>query len=132
MSLSDNTSLLKKAAFICLGFTGFFILFTVIYYQFSHDVESNYMTFLALVPFSLGFLPAFFLIWRGLPTPGFVSYHSYFSGVAAITMSCCLRGIFEIAGNSSVYQVYLFYFGLVVAIIGLLAYVQMFFTGKEI
>ncbi len=119
MYTSDD-KLMKKTFWIALGCSVFFGIFTAIYYQFSHDVYSDYMTYLGLIPLVLGSLPAFIFWRKNIPAPGYLSYHMYFSGVAALTMASCLRGIFDIAGNSSVYQTYLMYFGVITTLLGVL------------
>ncbi|MCR4674148.1 MAG: hypothetical protein K5675_03990 [Lachnospiraceae bacterium] len=131
MLILDKSDTLKKTALITLAFSIFSMVVSVLFSKTNTEITSYYMTFLALVPFVLGFIPTFFLLWRGMPQPGFFSYHLYFFGVAALTMSCFLRGIFEITEHTSMYQVYLFYIGLVAAIIGIGGYVQMFITGKD-
>lgn len=50
-----------RRAKIYLGFSAFFGVFTIIYYQFSHNVYSVYLTLLFLYPLALGFLPSFLL-----------------------------------------------------------------------
>ena len=121
MYTSDD-HLMKKTFWIALGCSIFFGIFTAICYRFSHDVYSDYMTYLGLIPLVLGALPAL-IIWRkDIQAPGYLPYHTYFSGVAALTMASCLKGIFDIAGNSSVYQTYLMYFGIASTLLGVLLY----------
>ena len=121
MYTSDD-KLMKKTFWIALGCSVFFGIFTLIYYQFSHQVYSDYMTYLGLIPLVLGSLPAFIFWRKNIPAPGYLSYHMYFSGVAALTMASCLKGIFDIAGNSSVYQTYFMYFGIAITLLGVLLY----------
>ena len=114
----DDPKLMKKTFAVSLFFSVFFVIFTLVYYRFSHEVYSDYMTYLGLIPFVMAAIPSYIFMWRKLPLPGYFSYHIYFSGVAAITMASALKGIFDIAGNASVYQTYLMYFGLVAAASG--------------
>ena len=74
------------------------------------------MTFLWLWPFALGFVPS--LIARYTEILHFPDIYHY--GVAALTVSSLLRGIFEIAGTSSVYQTILFLAGWIMTGIGVL------------
>lgn len=88
--------------------------FFLIYDQFSHDVRSPYMTFLFAWPLLLGVLPAGLLLLkehvkrgRGTTAPGPWVRLFWGGGVAAVTLSSMLRGIFEIAGTASIHQVIL-------------------------
>lgn len=54
--------------------------------------------------------------------PGRLAYNLYNSGAAAVTVSGMLRGIFEIAGNSSDYQTYLMYAGIAMLLISIVIY----------
>lgn len=63
------------------------------------------MTFLFAWPLALCVLPCgLFLLFPALPGPSLLSALLWNTGAAAVTVSSLLRGIFEIAGNSSVYQ----------------------------
>lgn len=42
--------------------------------------------------------------------------------LAAVMVSCVLRGIFEIAGTSSVYQALLMWFGIAMSVVGAVAH----------
>ncbi len=103
-----NRDTAQKTMIVYAGALGFCVVFTLVYYCFSHGVHSPYMTWLWGFPFVLGVLPFAFL-WRypSVRRPGWLASRFYHSGVAALTVSSMLRGIFEIAGNSSVYQEYL-------------------------
>ncbi len=70
------------------------------------------MTWLFAWPFVLGVLPGL-VFWKGkrLHEPGRLCINLWNSGVAALTVSSLLRGIFEIAGTASVYQARLMYAG---------------------
>lgn len=103
--------------------TIFCFVFFLIYNMFSHGVHSPFMTWLFLWPLLLGFAPTTVLaLVHNLPGPGEVSAFLYNAGVAALTVSSCLRGIFQIAGTSSVYQVYLMIFGAAVTAAGAILY----------
>jgi hypothetical protein len=47
-----------------------------------------------------------------------ITTNLYYSGIAALTASSMLRGIFDIAGTASVYQTYLMYAGIAMTIGG--------------
>lgn len=109
---------------IYIGITIFCLLFFVIYDRFSHGVHSPWMTWLFMWPLCVGALPAGFgaLLSRHRGDAwkrGSVWTHRlWHSGVACITVSSMLRGIFEIAGTASVYQVYLLAAGAAMAVAG--------------
>lgn len=113
---------LSKSAWGWLGVSVFCLAFYLVYNQFSHGVHSLYMTFLFGWPFVLGFIPAFCISMGLLPKAGENIGTLYGSAVAAITVSSLLRGIFDIAGTYSDYQVYLMIFGGILLVISLLLY----------
>jgi hypothetical protein len=94
----------KKGTFIYAGVMLFCMAFSLIYNHFSHGVHSPYMTWLFAPPLVLGVLPGLVLWGVAKARPCRFCLNSWNSGVAAITAGSCLRGIFEIAGTSSVYQ----------------------------
>jgi hypothetical protein len=83
------------------------------------------MSFLFLWPLILGFIPTR-IIEKQLEkrAPGRLTLNIYNSGVAALTVSSLLKGIFDIAGNSSRYQIYLLIFGSIMFITGLFLYIR--------
>lgn len=112
-----------KCVLVYLGISVFCQIFYLIYDQFSHGVRSPYMTWLFAWPFLLGFLPGM-VFWRfqKVRRPGRFAVNLYNSGVAAVTVSSLLRGIFEIAGTDSVYQQRLMYVGVAMLLLGIAGY----------
>lgn len=108
MSTSENRrrgSIFGRTAGVYFGVTVFCGIFYLVYDRFSHGVHSPYMTWLFAWPLVLGVFPGLCWKWQGrIPEPGRIPLNLYHSGVAAVTVSSMLRGIFEIAGTSSVYQ----------------------------
>ena len=102
----------------------FCIVFSFVYYMFSHGVHSPYMTFLFAWPLLLCALPSglCFLI-RKIPGPSVLSSLFWHTGTAAVTVSSMLRGIFDIAGNSSIYQAALMIAGIFFLACGAFLYV---------
>lgn len=118
---------IRQDFLITLIGTGVCLLFFLIYDQFSHNVRSNYMTYLFLWPLILGAVPYGILTFitrrtNSIKLPGNESRLFYNLGLEAVTMSSLLRGIFEIAGTASIYQVFLMYGGIVLLIIGIMFY----------
>lgn len=108
---------------IYMGVSVFCMVFYMIYDRFSHGVRSPYMTWLFAWPFLLGFLPGM-VFWRfpRVRRPGRFTVNLYNSGVAAVTVSSLLRGIFEIAGTASDYQQRLMYAGVAMLFLGIAVY----------
>lgn len=130
MSISDksqNTILIRRI-FIWLGISVFCLIFYLIYNMFSHGVKSPYMTYLFAWPLILGFFPCIIIyvisrIKHCSIHIDAVSDNAFCSGVAALTVSSLLKGIFDIAGTASVYQTWLSYAGTALLIIGIIHFI---------
>ena len=118
-----NKRRFNKGVMIYLIITIFCQVFFLIYDRFSHGVRSPYMTYLFLWPLLLGLVPGL-LFWciPRIRRQGRISANLYHSGVAAVTVSSLLRGIFEIAGTGSKYQEWLMIAGGVMLLAGVWAY----------
>lgn len=104
------TSAIKKTYFwtiiIYVASTVFAVIFNAVYYQFSHEVSSKYMSLAFLYPLILGvvvYIGLFFINWFDK-----VSYNAYNAGVATITMASILLGVNEIAGADTIYYKYFY------------------------
>ncbi len=125
MSQNRGIVIYGAASIFCL------ILF-IIYDRFSHNVRSPFMTFLFLWPLLLGALPALVLrLFPALPRPTYFTRNAYNSGVAAVTVSSMLRGIFEIAGTASPLQTGLMIAGFVMIGAGLFSYVASALSSPD-
>lgn len=109
----------KKRAVIWGSISIFCIVFFSIYNRYSHGVHSPFMTYFFAVPLIFGCLPNCIaaIFGRKIRTRHIAS-GIYCAGIAAVTVSCVLRGIFEIAGTSSVYQTVLMWFGIAMSAVG--------------
>ena len=107
---------------IYLGSTIFCTLFSVIYEAFSHEVYSNFMIYLALIPLIGGLLPFLLLRLTNLPYPARLSLNAYNSGIATLTVGCCLKGVFEIYGSSCPQITVYWITGAALVFLGLLTY----------
>ena len=103
------------------------LLISIIYGSFSHDVASPSMTWMFLYPLVGGALCFTFLgfaLCRVRCAPGYrLFFNAYNSGIATLTMSSFLKGVFDIAGTDSPYVGALFVAGwlfLAYAVIALL------------
>ena len=104
------TSDIKKTYFITVIIyvisTIFTVIFNAVYYQFSHEVSSRYMSLAFLYPLVMGalvYVGLFFINWFDK-----VSYNTYNAGVATITMGSILLGVNEIAGADTIYYRYFY------------------------
>ena len=104
------TSGIKKTYFITIIIyvvaTIFAVIFNAVYYQFSHEVSSRYMSLAFLYPLLMGvivYIGLFFINWFDK-----VSYNAYNAGVATITMASILAGVNEIAGADTIYYKYFY------------------------
>lgn len=115
LSTSEN-----KILHIYAFATVFCFIFFLIYNQFSHGVHSPFMTFLFVWPLVLGLMPAAIRVKFLKPEKnGFWAANLYHSGVATLTVSSALKGILDIAGTTSDYQLYLMMAGFVLLIAGI-------------
>ena len=81
------------------------------------------MTFLFAWPLFLCVIPyGLFLLVREIPGPSLLSGLFWNTGTAAVTVSSLLRGVFDIAGNSSIYQAMMMVAGFFLLFCGLILY----------
>ena len=110
----------------------FLTAFSLVYNMFSHGVHSPFMTFLFAWPLFLCALPAgICLLFSQVPGPSVISSLFWQTGTAAVTVSSMLRGIFDIAGNSSVYQSALMAAGLFFLACGAILYLAGVFIVRK-
>lgn len=88
------------------------------------------MTFLFAWPLVLCVIPFALLLFSPLPAPSLISSLLWNTGAAAVTVSSLLRGVFEIAGNSSVYQEMLMEAGCILLLAGLIMYAAGIFARR--
>ena len=126
LSILESSKDLKELTGTCLVSalcSLFLLVFSYIYSLFSHGVHSPFMTFLFAWPLLLCAVPALVCLHvRRIPGPSVLSSLFWHTGTAAVTVSSLLRGIFEIAGNSSVYQTALMIAGLLFLAVGMILY----------
>ena len=122
LSTSNKKQHILHGIQIYLGITIFCTLFSVIYEAFSHEVYSNFMIYLALVPLIGGLLPFLMLLFTNLPYPTRLSLNAYNSGIATLTLGCSLKGVFEIYGSSCPLITVYWIAGAAFVFLGLLTY----------
>ena len=102
------------------------MLFTAIYYIFSHNVHSNYLTFAFLYPLIFGiFWELFFKKYDYLPK------EIYNAGGITLVLSCLLQGIHDIAGPQSEYIQPMFFLGALITIFYIIVYTVIYFLRKN-
>ncbi len=128
MSTSQNRQTirryyLRKRVIPYSTVTIFCALLSFIYLQFSHGVSSPHMTFLFIYPMTMGVTMGLsaMLLTRHEPQ-SFLATHFYHTGVTALILSSFLRGVFEIAGTSSIYEDILLVLGISFVTFGFLCY----------
>ncbi len=120
----NNKNSVSKMFKIYIGVSIFCVILWKIYGNFSHGVNSIYMTYLFAWPLIMGALVNLvFMVIKKLPRPGSFSVNLYNSGVSALTVSSLLRGIFEIAGTACYLQTYLYNVGRLFVLAGVVVYV---------
>ncbi len=100
------------------------MLFSYIYFQFSHGVSSPHMAYLFLYPLIFGVLIGILLYcFEKKSMDYFWSSHLYHTGLTALILGSILRGIFDIAGTASIYQSALSMGGAVMLFCGVISFV---------
>ena len=116
LSISD----IKKSNISYFIVTIFLVLLNYIYSIFSHNVRSNYMTYMFIYPLLAGILVNILL----LINKNISKLKSFYIGksilnygIAIIVFRSFIKGVFEIAGTDSNYLIYYFYVGLIVILV---------------
>ena len=114
-----------KAFILYLSAAAFCLVFYLIYSRFSHDVSSPFMTFLFAWPLLLGALPCGIILTSKNERlyPSRLSANLYNSGVAALTIASAMKGVFDIAGTSSIHQSILMIVGISFLAFGVLIFI---------
>ena len=123
LAARKNREELRGGLIISICCSGFCLVFYLVYNIFSHGVHSPFMTFLFAWPLALEVIPTgLCLMVRSLPGPSVLSSLSWNTGTALVTAGSLLRGIFDIAGNSSDHQFYMMVVGFTFLAAGLVLY----------
>ena len=106
---------LKKHLILYGIFSIICIVINAIYSIFSHGVSSNHMTYMFLYPLLLGIFVSLINYENNNEVTDFS-----FCGILTLTIGSFLKGIFEIAGTSSEYEILFYLAGIILIIIGLI------------
>lgn len=124
---------MRRTSLIFLCVTLFCGLFGAVYEHFSHNVYSNYMIYLFMFPLFGGVLPyAVFGLAPKIKCPSPASVRIFNSGVAALTVGSCVKGVLDIYGTSSSYQPIYWAIGIALTALGFAMYLfKLFFSGER-
>ncbi|MFB0919279.1 MAG: hypothetical protein QMB62_00120, partial [Oscillospiraceae bacterium] len=110
---------MRRSSLIFLCITLFCGLFSAVYENFSHGVYSNFMVYLFLFPFVGGVLPYAVLgLTSHMPCPSRPVSRLYNSGIAALAVGSCVKGVLDIYGTTSAYMPIYWALGAVLVVIG--------------
>lgn len=118
------TKTIRKSLLIYILLTAFCGAFSYVYESFSHEVYSDYMAWLFLIPLLLGVIPNILaLISKKL---FFVSswqriIHNF--AIATLTVGSILQGVVQIYGTSSPYIIYYFIVGIAFLALSILIWI---------
>ena len=126
---------IKKSVLAYSKVTIFLIILNYIYSLFSHNVSSDYMTYMFVYPLIGGLFVNLFPIINGKINGMRLYYIGKFIlnyGIATLVVGSFIKGVFEIAGTDSIYLVYYFYLGIILASIGFLFLLYSLYRANNI
>ena len=126
---------IKKSVLAYSKVTIFLIILNYIYSLFSHNVSSDYMTYMFVYPLLGGLLVNLFLIIDEKINRMKLYYIGKFVlnyAIATLVVGSFIKGVFEIAGTDSIYLVYYFYLGIILASIGFLFLLYSLYRANNI
>ena len=131
LSISDT----KKSIISYFIVTIFLILLNYIYSIFSHNVSSNYMTYMFIYPLVTGILVSIFI----LINKNISKLKSFYIGksilnygIAIMVFRSFMKGVFEIAGTDSNYLTYYFYMGLILILVSSILLIYSVYEATKV
>ena len=131
LSISDT----KKSIISYFIVTIFLILLNYIYSIFSHNVSSNYMTYMFIYPLVTGILVIIFI----LINKNISKLKSFYIGksilnygIAIMVFRSFMKGVFEIAGTDSNYLIYYFYMGLILILVSSILLIYSLYEATKV
>ena len=131
LSISDT----KKSIISYFSDTIFLILLNYIYSIFSHNVSSNYMTYMFIYPLVTGILVSIFI----LINKNISKLKSFYIGksilnygIAIMVFRSFMKGVFEIAGTDSNYLIYYFYMGLILILVSSILLIYSLYEATKV
>lgn len=105
ISVTNEIERQVKTVFVYSAVSVFCILFAFIYEQFSYGEHSYYMRMMFCVPLIGGIVPFLAVYLFKLKYKySRAAYNLWNSGIAALTCGCLIRGIIEISGRTTDYD----------------------------
>lgn len=114
---------IKKSVSAYLKVTIFLIVLNYIYSLFSHNVSSDYMTYMFVYPLIGGMIVNLILVMNrhvNRVRLYYVGKSVLNYGIATLVIGSFIKGVFQIAGTDSNYIVYYFYLGIILTSMGIL------------
>lgn len=131
LSISDT----KKSIISYFIVTIFLILLNYIYSIFSHNVSSNYMTYMFIYPLVTGILVSIFI----LINKNISKLKSFYIGksilnygIAIMVFRSFMKGVFEIAGTDSNYLTYYSYMGLILILVSSILLIYSVYEATKV
>lgn len=109
----------------------FCALFSAIYENFSHGVYSRSMIFMFVIPLAASALFLLIFLIRPSKRPSPWPRSLFGSGVAALTVGSCWRGVIHIYGITSGFTKVYFAVGAVLVLAAAILYVKELAAGKK-
>lgn len=125
----------KKSIVSYFIVTMFLVLLNYIYSIFSHNVKSNYMTYMFIYPLVSGILVNIFI----LINKNIIKLKSFYIGksilnygIAIIVFRGFMKGVFEIAGTDSRYLVYYFYVAIILILFSIIFIIYSLYEVSKV
>lgn len=125
---------IKKSIFAYSSVIIFLVVLNYIYSLFSHEVSSNYMTYMFIYPLIGGL----FVHGCAMMNKKMTQLQSFYIGkcvlnygIATFVVGSFMKGVFEIAGTDSSYLIYYVYIGLLLVGIGVMFIINSFYQSKR-
>ena len=123
---------MRRTSLMFLSVSLFCGLFSAVYEHFSHGVYSGYMVYLFMFPLFGGVLPYAVLgLVQKIKCPSPTSAKIFNSGVAALTVGSCVKGVLDIYGTSSSYLPIYWAAGISLMALGLVMYLVNQFSLRN-
>ena len=126
---------IKKSVLAYSKVTIFLIILNYIYSLFSHNVSSDYMTYMFVYPLIGGLIVNLFLVINKKINRirlYYIGKSILNYGIATLVVGSFIKGVFEIAGTDSIYLVYYFYLGIILTNIGVLSLLYSLYRANNI
>lgn len=112
----------KKTTLVYLLIAAFCVVFCLIYEQFSYGEHADCMRLMFLMPLLGGALPSGMMAYSRTRRKGSrVAYNLWNSGIAVLASGCLIKGIIEISGRTSDYDMFYWVGGIALLLAAVIA-----------